>query len=491
MTSAESGSLKYHREKKDVQEEKRVESTLLADDYEVESKPRSQGISLNDFVQLHSPNRHGYVRYIGEIPNLNQNCDFFGIELSGKYKRMGKHEGTFRGIKFFTASDKSGIFCKRHKIKKVLKRSSSSTIRSPLKKLRQTDGQKLLMFARTVRRLRGLLSAGSLDDLNASFEKARNTTGLTAENSPFLSTVCLESRKKDANENPSNITSIELLRGMLSLSNSYSDSSTGEILRFTPEDAEVLSPFHGTKKVVKFAGISTTGHSTTDSNVSSEFLKLPTRHDTLGRILKSTMSTEQSADLKVELEEDFSLYAVSQEARESLKSKQDVKELITNLQICINVLKKHIPKVTKMLDVNDNENTVYMTNVIQDLLKRAQNEKLSKKILTDFSGIRPMNYHSSANAFTRNDITALVETMAWIRNNLCIAGLTDENDAMMTLMGAEEVQQSLVGILKKLDCQELLGTARRPSVPTSEPSLDINNYSEAKERDSRVVSEFV
>jgi len=64
--------------------------------------------------------------------------------------------------------------------------------------------------------------------------------------------------------------------------------------------------------------------------------------------------------------------------------------------------------------------------------------------------------------------------MAWIRNNLCIAGLTDENDAMMTLMGAEEVQHSLAGILKKLDDQQLLGTERRPSVPTGEPSLEIN-----------------
>lgn len=224
--------------------------------------------------------------------------------------------------------------------------------------------------------------------------------------------------------------------------------------------------------------------STPDSYESSQFLKLSTRHDTLGRILKAPMSPEQSEDLKHELEEDFALYAVSQGARESLKSKKDVKELIKNLQICINVLKTHIPKVTKMLDANDHDNTVYMTNVIQDLLKRAQNEKLSKKILTDFSGIRTLNYNC-ANAFTRSDIAALVETMAWIRNNLCIAGLTDENDAMMTLMGAEEVQQSLVGILKKLDFKQVLGAEKQPLVPIDEPSLDINKHSDAETPDSK------
>jgi len=392
MASAESGSHKYHREKEDLQEEKRAENALFAKDYEVKSKSRSEGISLNDLIQLHSPNRHGYVRYIGEIPNLNQNCDFFGIELTGKYKKMGKHDGTFRGIKFFTAADKSGVFCKRHKIKKVLKHAAIAAIKGPLKKLRQTDQKKLLVFARTVRALTGLLAANS-DGLNASFETARSMTSFTGENAPFL--LSLENQGKDVSGGTG---------GLMSMSYSYSDSSTDEPSQVPTDSTDVMTmtPIDENKKIVKFAGISTwqdsgqkpeplKGMLATGGNESSEFRKITIRNDTIGKILNTTMSTEQSADLKVELEEDFALYAVSQEARESLKSKQDVKELITNLQICINVLKKHIPKVTKMLDVNDKENTIYMTNVIQDLLKRAQNEKLSKKILTDFSGIKTMD----------------------------------------------------------------------------------------------------
>lgn len=409
MTSAESGSLKFLFEQRELQEEKIIENARFAEDYNVESKSRSQGISLNDLVQLHSPIRHGYVRYIGEIPNINQHCDFFGIALCGKYKKMGKHDGTFRGIKFFTTSDKSGIFCKRHKVKKVLKRSALSVINTPSKLYPLTDAKKLQFFSRTVKTLSGWLSTAHLDLDGAS-------------------------------------------------------------VSFGSEKADRVSRC-----------------STPDSYESSRFHKLVTRHDTLGRILKAPMSTEQSEDLKLELEEDFALYAVSRGARESLKSKQDVKELIKNLQICINVLKTHIPTVTKMLDANDLDNTVYMTNVIQDLLKRAQNEKLSKKILTDFTGIRSMNY-VGANAFSRSDIAALVETMAWIRNNLCIAGLTDENDAMMTLMGAEEVQQSLVGILKKLDFSQVLGAARRPSVPIGEPSLDIKKQSGAEGPNSPLAS---
>merc|ERR1719510_2747704 len=73
---------------------------------------------------------------------------------------------------------------------------------------------------------------------------------------------------------------------------------------------------------------------------------------------------------------------------------------------------------------------------------------MSSKIKTDFTGTKDLKLeklHSS------KDIIALVETMAWIRNNLCVATLTDENDAMMTLMGAEEVKNSLIGIIKKFN----------------------------------------
>jgi len=483
MTSAESGNLKCLSEIRDLEEEKRFENARFADDYKVQSKSRSQGVSLNDLVQLHSPIRHGFVRYIGEIPNINQHCDFFGIALCGKYTKMGKHNGTFRGITFFTASKKSGIFCKRHKIKKVLKRSALSGFNRQFKRLSLTDEKKLQLFSRTVKRLTGLLSS-------ASFGSECDTPSAKHDNTPLLSAVYYKSQKKDATDSPSNITSI-----VLSPNSTYSDSSNDDLTRIIIDETEVLSPIHENTNVVRFSGISwedednrpraanVSKTSTPDSYDSSQFLKISSRHDTLGRILKATMSTEQSEDLKHELEDDFTLYAVSQVARESLKSKQDVKELIKNLQICINVLKTHIPKVTKMLDANDLDNTVYMTNVIQDLLKRAQNEKLSKKILTDFSGIRTLNYNGT-NAFTRSDIAALVETMAWIRNNLCIAGLTDENDAMMTLMGAEEVQQSLVGILKKLDCKQVLGAERRSSVPIDEPSLDIKKQSEAEGPDS-------
>jgi len=126
------------------------------------------------------------------------------------------------------------------------------------------------------------------------------------------------------------------------------------------------------------------------------------------KILTTEQPTDCSSDLKEELDESCPLFAVSQKVRDSLNSRQDVKELILNLQVCIKVLKKHIPNVTKTLNAEE-DSTIYATNVIQDLLKRAQESKLSAKILTDFTGIKRLDYSKT---FSSSDINALVETLA-------------------------------------------------------------------------------
>jgi len=125
-------------------------------------------------------------------------------------------------------------------------------------------------------------------------------------------------------------------------------------------------------------------------------------------MLTTVQPTDCSSDLKEELEESCPLFAVSRDVRESLNSRQDVKELILNLQVCIKVLKQHIPNVTKTLNAEE-DSTIYATNVIQDLLKRAQESKLSAKILTDFTGIKRLDYSKT---FSSSDINALVATLA-------------------------------------------------------------------------------
>jgi len=437
MLSKEAGRQIYREWRWQADEEKKA-----YEEKRVKTKLKFQGISLNDLVQLGNPIRHGYVRYIGKISSIDENCDFYGIELKGKYSNMGKHNGTFLGIKYFVAQDKSGVFCKRDEIEKILQRSALSEFETALNKLPEKEVNGLALFANNIRRLTGLLSFVNVDGLNTTFEKARKETKFTMRDSPFKSVGLLQ-----------NITSHQETGKHMAIS----EGVENEEHRFSgPEsenikDANVLEKLssHASEKLKDEERPSLAERRGTRKN---KFLQITMRNDFFGEVLAGhSMSDINSQELQNELEEDFSLFAVSRETRNGLNSKHDVQELIFNLQVCINVLKEHIPKVTEVLDLKDENNKVYMTNVIQDLLKRAQEEKLSKKILTDFTGIRKLDYFS---AFKPDDISALVHTMAWVRNNLCVAGLTDENDAKMTLMGAEEVQESLVGILKRLDTKK-------------------------------------
>merc|ERR1719433_1983403 len=44
----------------------------------------------------------------------------------------------------------------------------------------------------------------------------------------------------------------------------------------------------------------------------------------------------------------------------------------------------------------------------------------------------------------------MVEIMAWIRNNVKVSAMVDENDAEMTKQGAEEVRDALIRILAEV-----------------------------------------
>jgi len=477
MMSREVGRQIYREKRKQALEEKKAYEEKRG-----KTKIKSQGISLNDLVQLRSPIRDGYVRYIGEITGIEENCEFYGIALKGKYSNMGKHNGTFRGTKYFIAKDNSGVFCKRDEIEKILQPSALSEVENALNKLPESEVKGLSVFAKNIRRLTGLLSFGNVDGLNTTFEKARKKTKFTMTDCPFMSIGLLQ-----------NITSDESLGISPSVSYSYpSHQSTGRQMAI-PEGIEneergLSGPESENSKDANVL-MKLSPHCSEElkdeerptfeelqAARKSKFLRISIGNDSLGDVLMAhSMSDIYSQELQKELEEDFALFAVSQETRKGLNTKHDVQELIFNLQVCINVLKKHIPKVTEVLDVKDENNKVYMTNVIQDLLKRAQEEKLSNKILTDFSGIKKLDYFS---AFTPDDVSALVDTMAWVRNNLCVAGLTDENDAKMTLMGAEEVQQSLVGILKRLD-KKKPKTKRMSLKDISESGILSKNASEA------------
>jgi len=154
-----------------------------------------------------------------------------------------------------------------------------------------------------------------------------------------------------------------------------------------------------------------------------------------------------NAEANTELQDDPVLWCLSAEARDRLDKPQKVVEMLHDLQRCINLIDRYIPEITsEMQRLSRDSREVYMTNVIQELLKRAAQNNLSGRILNDFSGV---DYDlETQELYSSSDIEKMVELMAWTRNNITASCVTDENDAKMASLGAREVQQSLKGVLR-------------------------------------------
>merc|ERR1719173_73954 len=181
-------------------------------------------------------------------------------------------------------------------------------------------------------------------------------------------------------------------------------------------------------------------------------------------------------NVQVELKEDPVLWCLSKDAREQLQNPRQVVEMLHELQRSINLIDRFIPELTSNL--SSDKSDVYMTNVIQELLKRAQESQLSSKIRNDFSSIK---YNLEAQSlYSEEDIEKMVKLIAWIRNNITASAVTDENDAKMASMGAREVQQSLKTLLKiqaDMRSKATNNTAAHKNLPREDSSKPLRHLS--------------
>jgi len=181
-------------------------------------------------------------------------------------------------------------------------------------------------------------------------------------------------------------------------------------------------------------------------------------------------------NVQVELKEDPVLWCLSKDAREQLQNPGQVVEMLHELQRSINLIDRFIPELTSNL--SSDKSDVYMTNVIQELLKRAQESQLSSKIRNDFSSIK---YNLEAQSlYSEEDIEKMVKLIAWIRNNITASAVTDENDAKMASMGAREVQQSLKTLLKiqaDMRSKATNNTAAHKNLPREDSSKPLRHLS--------------
>jgi len=152
-------------------------------------------------------------------------------------------------------------------------------------------------------------------------------------------------------------------------------------------------------------------------------------------------------ELEASLQDNPILWCLSADARAELNNPADVARMLHDIERCITLIDRYIPEVTNIMEKQLGEK-VLMTNVIQELLKRAQKRELSHKIRNDFTSARDISLETQEE-FTVDDIESMVQLMSWIRNNIAASAVTDENDAKMASLGAKEVKHELSTILKK------------------------------------------
>jgi len=91
-------------------------------------------------------------------------------------------------------------------------------------------------------------------------------------------------------------------------------------------------------------------------------------------------------EVQTEISEDPVLWCLSKDARSQLQNPNAVVDCLHQLQRSINLIDKFIPEVTEILQQSETQD-IYMTTVIQELLKRAQMSAMSNRILKDFSSV--------------------------------------------------------------------------------------------------------
>jgi len=169
--------------------------------------------------------------------------------------------------------------------------------------------------------------------------------------------------------------------------------------------------------------------------------------DSLLDLMNQFESNEEEwvEEVQTEIEEDPVLWCLSKDARKQLQNPNTVVDCLHQLQRSINLIDKFIPEVTEILQQSETQE-VYMTTVIQELLKRAQMSAMSNRILKDFSSVDCQL--EAQNLYAAEDIEKMVKLIAWVRNNIVASCVTDENDAKMASLGAKEIQESLKGMLR-------------------------------------------
>jgi len=399
---------------------------------------KHEGIEVGDFVELSDPIRRGTVKFIGAT-EFGPDKIWYGIELKKPHAKA-KTDGTFRGIKYFeTAVPKTGVFVPRKKIAKVLRSSAYTQLMATLSKVNNLDE-----FSKKIRKLRRILDShcistrGKSEEWSVSVQKgalgSRHHRPPELKFSIELSSIDSEDEELESPEE----SKAPIIRARQSSLECVDEDIVDDDIHISKDN--LCKPTFG--RTESDGGVKSLD--VLQKNVIPRGVKsldvLQTNVIPLSRV-----STTIRSEIIEEIQNDPMMMCISEAAKANLNSRASLLNLIADLQRCTNLIDYHLPKVTEQLQKSSSDK-IYATNVIQELLKRVQKEQKSTKIRNDFSDRKSLALDDNTE-YKADDVDAMVNVMAWMRNNIQVSALVDENDAKMSSMGAAEVRDSLIRIL--------------------------------------------
>lgn len=448
----------------------------------VTSKNKSSNglVRVDDWVQLRNPRRRGVVKWIGNIEGRER----YGILLDDTWIGEGKNNGTLNGIFYFAAPYRGGVFVTKSKIASVLHRSQKMSMIKQVEDLQEIVGGEVEIvqrqshfllhlvkelreektLLRTLRRISSHFSLQLMKDSKSqtprhdSQRKGRltNSGGPTTRSEFYLGSPaklkCLptgsskslsrEFDELDANVRPS------------LLSHQPEPCSRGLSIQIDPPSKPSASdsPIPLSQNFDSVERSASRGASSGGSFLSPRGTRNAARtiweSDSLLDLMnqfEGVTEEEWVEEVQMEMDEDPVLWCLSKDARAQLNNPDAVVDCLHQLQRSINLIDKFIPEVTNVLQKSETQE-VYMTTVIQELLKRAQDSEMSNRILKDFSSVDCQL--EAQDLYAQDDIEKMVKLIAWVRNNIVASCVTDENDAKMACLGAKEIQESLKSMLR-------------------------------------------
>jgi len=402
---------------------------------------KHEGIEVGDFVELSDPIRRGSVKFIGATEFSGPaHKIWYGIELK-KPHGMSKTDGTVNGIKYFeTAVPKTGVFVLRSKIAKVLRSSAYTQLMATLSKVNNLDE-----FSKKIRKLRRILDSHCISTRGKSEEWSvsvhKGALGSRHHRIPELKfsieLSSIDSEDEELVESPEE-SKAPIIRARPSSLECVDEDCVDEGIQISMDNL-VKPPLGRTESDGGVKSLDVLQKNSIPRGVKSL--------DVLQQnvIPLSRVSSTIRSEIIEEIQNDPMMMCISEAAKANLNSRASLLNLIADLQRCTNLIDYHLPKVTEQLQKSSSDK-IYATNVIQELLKRVQKEQKSTKIRNDFSDRKSLALDDNTE-YKADDVDAMVNVMAWMRNNIQVSALVDENDAKMSSMGAAEVRDSLIRIL--------------------------------------------